>query len=263
MRIVVFTSNMLRHKFLANCLTKNADDALVISECRQNDAMGAEASEGGDSVLLAEHFRLRYETEQKFFQGNDFFLAKTLPVLYGEANLPYVYESVKKINPQAAFVFGSCIIKKPLLSLIPEGKFINLHLGLSPYYRGSGTNFWPFVNNELEYVGSTILHIDAGVDTGDIISHVRPSFKEGDNVHTVGCKVIKESTARLMAILDMLKKHKKLNRTKQWKVSHVRYYRATDFDEKALARYKRNLKNGIVEEYIKNPKQPPILCQSL
>ena len=36
-----------------------------------------------------------------------------------------------------------------------RSKIINAHLGLSPYYRGSGTNIFPFVNKEIEYVGVT------------------------------------------------------------------------------------------------------------
>ena len=37
---------------------------------------------------------------------------------------------------------------------------INVHLGLSPYYKGSATNFWPFVNNELQFLGVTFMVTD-------------------------------------------------------------------------------------------------------
>ncbi len=245
MRIVIFTSNALRHKFVANRLSEHADDALVISECRPSDASPAD-----------DHFLLRYETEKKFFRGNDFFTAKkVLPLIYGEANLEYTFDTVKSFKPDAMFVFGACIIKEPLLSLLPSGVFINLHLGLSPYYRGAGTNFWPFINKELEYIGSTILHIDAGIDTGDIIAHVRPNIEMGDNVHTVGSKVILESASTLIKIMNILKTGKKLNRVKQWKVPSKRYYKVSDFNEKVLTKYKNNLENGLIEKYLNSPKK--------
>lgn len=38
MKIVILTSNGIRHKFLANSLASKADDALVVSECKQNDS---------------------------------------------------------------------------------------------------------------------------------------------------------------------------------------------------------------------------------
>ncbi|MBI4372551.1 MAG: hypothetical protein HY585_02340, partial [Candidatus Omnitrophica bacterium] len=148
------------------------------------------------------------------------------------------------------FIFGSSIIKAPLLSLLPAGRSINLHLGISPYYRGAGTNFWPFVNNELEYVGATLLHIDAGIDTGDIITHVRPRFSADDTVHTVGCKVIAESAYMLIEVLRRLRSGEKLPRVPQWSSTGQRYYRKRDFNEAALKKYHENMQRGIVKEFI-------------
>ena len=76
-------------------------------------------------------------------------------------------------RPDVVLVFGTGILREPLLSAF-DGRIINIHLGLSPYYRGAGTNFWPLVNREPEYVGATIHYLDAGIDTGPIISHARP-----------------------------------------------------------------------------------------
>jgi len=253
MRIVVFTSNAMRHKFIANTLSASVDDALVVSECVAQDTAVTAVAKGGLSPI-EEHLLLRQRAEEEFFKGNDFFVAKTLPLMYGEVNLPHVCDIVRRFKPDAMVVFGSSMIKEPLLSLLPPGHFINLHLGLSPYYRGSGTNFWPFVNGELEYVGSTILHIDAGIDTGDIITHVRPALESDDTVHTAGCRVIKKSALCLIRIIEMLRSGKRLNRVKQWKVPKVRYYERKDFDERALVKYKDNLKDGLVDKFLKNPK---------
>jgi hypothetical protein len=49
------------------------------------------------------------------------------------------------------------------------------------------------VAEEYDYLGSTILHLDRDVDTEDIVTHVRPNIVENDNIHTIGCKIIKES----------------------------------------------------------------------
>lgn len=251
MKIVILTSNGLRHKFLANSLSSKVDDALVVSECKQNDSIST-CSEAQSAIN--EHFKLRNETEKIFFPNNDFFTAKTMPILYKELNLDYVYQVIKKFQPDLMFIFGSYIVREPLLSLLPFGHTINLHLGLSPYYRGSGTNFWPFVNNELEYVGSTILHLDSGIDTGDIICHTRPKIELGDNVHTLGCKVIQSSVDSLIQIIDKVKKGKELNRVKQWSVDE-KYYKTIDFNEEILSKYKNNLKNGLVENYLSSPKK--------
>lgn len=245
MKIVVLTSNSLRHKFFANTLTSHADDALVISECKPNNPL----IDSYDSNDIADHFHLRDETEKIFFPNNDFFIAKTLPIIYKELNLDYVYQTIKNFKPDLIFIFGSYIVKEPLLSLLPPGHTINLHLGLSPYYRGSGTNFWPFVNDELQYLGSTIMHLDAGIDTGDIICHVRPTIEINDNVHTIGCKIIRDSVDSIIKIMDLVTSGQTLNRIKQWEVDE-RYYKTKDFNEIVLQKYKTLLNNGHVKNYL-------------
>jgi methionyl-tRNA formyltransferase len=248
MKIVILTSNSLRHKFLANTLSRYCDDALVISECKPQNLSFDNSK---NYTEIDNHFLLRDETEKSFFPNDHYFIPKTLPIVYKEANSPYVYEVIKNFKPDILIVFGSSIIKESLISLLPAGHTINLHLGMSPYYRGSGTNFWPFVNNELEYLGSTILHLDSGIDTGDIICHVRPKIELDDNVHILGCKIIKSSAESLIKIIKLLDEGKKLNRVKQWEVKD-RYYKTKDFDETALSKYKNNLKNNMIKNYLIN-----------
>ena len=250
MKLVIFTSNSIRHKFVANSLAKEADDTLVVSECTLSEMINNKVNTASP---IQQHFMLRSETEQKFFEGNNYFIPKTLPLLYKEASLDYTYEIIKNFEPDLMIVFGSSVLKGPLLSLIP-GRFVNLHLGLSPYYRGSGTNFWPFVNEELEYVGATILHIDPGIDTGDIICHIIPEIKLGDNVHTIGCKVIRESVNGLSKIIEMVRSNKELKREKQWNVDNPKYYKSADFNESTLKAYQRNLKNGLIEKFLSSKK---------
>ena len=251
MRIIIFTGNAVRHRFVANQLSCKADDSLVISE-----VMASDSASSLQEALIRKHFDCRFRTEQKLFSGNDFFVSKTLPIFCKEVNSAFVYKIVKDFHPDMMFVFGASIIKEPLLSLLPTWRFINLHLGISPYYRGSGTNFWPFVNKELEYVGSTILYLNSGVDTGDIIAHVRPIIEKNDTVHTLGCKIIRESASCLCMIMDMVAKGKKIGRVKQWKDVKVRYYRNSDFTIDALFRYKDNIRKKLIENYLNGPKKP-------
>tara|TARA_B100000029_G_C17561556_1_gene953581 strand:- start:37 stop:813 length:777 start_codon:yes stop_codon:yes gene_type:complete len=248
MKLVIFTSNGIRHKFVANKLAQNVDDTLVVCESKPNDA-----TEKDQLTHIEDHFSLRHLTEKKMFTGNDFFNEKILPLLYKEVNSKYVFDRVKEFNPDLMIVFGSSIIKEPLLSLKPN-KFINLHLGLSPYYRGSGTNFWPFVNKELEYVGSTILHLDPGIDTGDIVAHVKPTFEIDDDVHTIGCKVIEKSVEALIQIIKIVNTGKNIPRTKQWQVQNSKVFKNSDFTEEILKKYKQNLQNGIVKNFMTSSK---------
>lgn len=260
MKVVLFTSNAIRHKYVANYLARNVEDFLVISETKKNDSFLTNET---IPSKIEQHFLERFKAEQKIFSNNDYFTCNVVPVEYNEINFPHVYDIIKKFNPDLMIAFGSSIIKEPLLSLLKPGKFINLHLGLSPYYRGSGTNFWPFVNNELEYVGSTILHIDPGIDTGDIVTHVLPKIEISDNVHTVGCKVIKESTKKLIDCIEVIKNNKSLPRTKQWVIPNSKYYKMKDFTIESLQKYHENLESEMIKNFLINKNNNFKLVSSL
>jgi len=240
---------------LANSIL-DGNQVLVISECKENTTLYENKK---PKNMIDEHFNQRYNTEKEIFKNNENFKSKFVSLENDEINTPEIFQIVKSFQPDLMIAFGSSIIKEPLLSILPKGHFLNIHLGLSPYYRGSGTNFWPFVNNELEYVGSTILHIDPGIDTGDIITHVIPKIELHDDVHKLGCKVIKESAITLKKIIERIENGNKIPRTKQWKIENEKYYRIKDFDELVLLKYKENLKNGIVRNFLKYKKTVPRL----
>ncbi len=256
MRIAVLTSNSVRHKYLANTIGKGDDEYLIVCEITPLPVKGAEPI-----PALAKHFALRDEAEAEYFSGHDWFKAPTLPLVYKALGSPQVYRIIKSFDPEIIIIFGSSIIKEPLLSLLPYGRMINLHLGLSPYYRGSGTNFWPFVNDELEYVGSTILCLDQGIDTGDIVTHIVPKFEIGDTVHTVGCKVIKKSATQINEIIEFIRGGRTLQTHRQWPVESPRYYRQIDFTPEVLDKYLKNINNDMVKKFIENTKRPPRLIR--
>lgn len=252
MKVLIFTSNALRHKFFANRIADYANDTLVISECRESDQINKSY---GDNDAIISHFNKRFLTEKKFFDGNYEFRAKCIPILYKEVNSESIYQIIQSFNPDVMIVFGSSIIREPILSLGKKNRFINLHLGLSPYYKGNGTNFWPFINDELEFLGSTILHLDSGIDTGDIITHVRPKIEETDDVHSLGCKIIKDSVETIIEILKRVKNNQEINRIPQWSVEDEKVYKLKDFNEIILNEYFEKMERGIVKEFLKKERK--------
>lgn len=75
---------------------------------------------------------------------------------------------LKDINPDMILVaaFGQ-LLPKSILDLPPFG-CINVHASLLPKYRGSAPIQWAIINGE-EKTGITIMHMDVGCDTGDMI----------------------------------------------------------------------------------------------
>ena len=79
------------------------------------------------------------------------------------------------LEPDLGAIYSlSQLLRQPLIDLFPHG-MINLHPSLLPAYRGPNPYFWAFFDNA-DNLGVTVHYIDAGEDTGDIISqHVLPN----------------------------------------------------------------------------------------
>ncbi|MDO4581885.1 MAG: methionyl-tRNA formyltransferase [Bacillota bacterium] len=92
-----------------------------------------------------------------------------LPVFTAhKINQPEHVAQMRALEPQVIVVvaFGS-ILRDDILRLAPHG-CINIHASLLPKYRGAAPIQWAVINGERES-GVTTMHLDAGMDTGDMI----------------------------------------------------------------------------------------------
>lgn len=82
---------------------------------------------------------------------------------------PEFVQVLKDLNPEVIVVvaFGQ-LIPKEILELTPYG-CINVHASLLPKYRGAAPIQWVVIDGE-EESGVTIMRMDEGLDTGDMIS---------------------------------------------------------------------------------------------
>ncbi len=81
---------------------------------------------------------------------------------------PEIEELLKKLSVDFMVIIAyGQIIPARLLS-IPKHGWINLHASLLPKYRGAAPINWAIANGETR-TGLTTMHIDAGMDTGDIL----------------------------------------------------------------------------------------------
>ena len=78
-------------------------------------------------------------------------------------------DQLKTLDPDVIVVvaFGQ-ILPKAVLDLPPYG-CVNVHASLLPKYRGAAPIQWAVINGEA-YSGVTIMRMDEGLDTGDMIA---------------------------------------------------------------------------------------------
>lgn len=94
-------------------------------------------------------------------------------------------EVVRGLQPDAIVVIAFGQILPQALLDIPRYGCINIHASLLPKYRGSAPIQWAVIDGETE-TGITIMQMDAGVDTGDMLKKLVVPIagdETGDSLH--------------------------------------------------------------------------------
>jgi methionyl-tRNA formyltransferase len=94
-----------------------------------------------------------------------------------------VKELLQQLQPGIVVVNGTRIISKKILQCT-NAIFINMHVGITPFYRGSHGGYWALYNKDPENFGTTIHLVDAGVDTGAILQQAFIKPAKEDNFTT-------------------------------------------------------------------------------
>ena len=98
------------------------------------------------------------------------------------------YEPLKKLDIDliVTCAFGQ-ILPREILEL-PKYGAINVHASILPKYRGSAPIQWALLNGD-KTTGVTIMYMDEGMDTGDIIISKEIPINDADNVGTLHDKL--------------------------------------------------------------------------
>ena len=263
-KVIILTGSEIRHAFFRKYIALSDDIQVINTYCEGTEKSLRTILENEKTVdIRLRHVIAREESEKNFFGlflkhvddcSNPVFIPK------GAINSPEYVEKIIKANPDLLIAYGCSIIKEPLIEAF-KGRFLNVHLGLSPYYRGSGTNFWPLVNGEPEYVGATFMYIDPGIDTGEIIHQIRARIIWGDTPVQIGNRLILEMARVYRDIIinfDFLKRMAPLP-----KPPVEKFYKIKDFSKEAVEKLYYNFKNGLVEQYLQEEdercKKVPII----
>ena len=136
-------------------------------------------------------------------------------------------------------VYGSSYIKGELLEFLVKNKTINIHMGVSPYYRGTDCNFWALYDGNPHLVGATIHLLSKGIDSGKILYHAMSNVKTSPYEYTMS--TVKSA---FHSVSDRIKDKSllKIQTSKQDRDKEIRYSKKVEFDEKVLKDYlKKNI----------------------
>jgi folate-dependent phosphoribosylglycinamide formyltransferase PurN len=107
---------------------------------------------------------------------------------------------IQKINPELILLAGTKILSKNFLSHF-NCPIINVHVGVTPKYRGVHGGYWALVNKDSQNLGVTVHFVDAGIDTGGVIKQSIVSMSAKDSFVTYGLKQLKQGVEDLTDVV--------------------------------------------------------------
>ena len=224
--ILIIIGDHPRHIYLAKYLQKQFKNIAIILERREqflpkisNIFNNSEYRLKKD--LYERHFFERKITEAKFFgdnNSNDFFekcLKNNIPIHRCEKETLNSKETIKFIE----------------LVILPKKSF-NLHGGISPWYKGSITHFWPSYFLEPQMTGMTLHQLTSDLDAGGIVHQNSGVLVKGDGIHDLSCRTLKSFISELPYVINKIliddfhleaqKSKGKLWLSSDWRPEHLR-----------------------------------------
>jgi folate-dependent phosphoribosylglycinamide formyltransferase PurN len=237
MKIAVFTSNMPRHLRFIERLSKIADTVYAVQECLTLFPGMIQDSVFKQSPLMTQYFEHVHAAEREVFGDIAFSLpnVRTMTMKMGDVSHVPMNLLSEVLNADYIVVFGAGFIKPPLIDALVERKAVNIHMGVSPYFRGSSCNFWAVHDGCPELVGATIHLLSRGLDSGDMLFHALPKpaainpfllgMKAVESAHIALCNHIKNGTLHQLPTVP------------QTRSDEIRYSRHNDFTDEIVESY--------------------------
>lgn len=246
MKITLLTSNNKRHNYLINLLSEISEELFVIQECG-TIFPGVVPGQYQTSMIMKKYFENVHNIQLKLF-GNSYINSfkkniKILPITSGDLNQCSMSLLSDFLKSDIYVVFGCSYIKSELLDFLVKQKAINIHAGVSPFYRGSDCNFWALYDNNTHLVGATIHLLSKGLDSGPILYHAMSNLKNDPFEYTMS--TIKSA---FYSIATRIKDGSifKIKPVFQDKKKEIRYSKKNEFNEEIVKEYfkkKINLKD--------------------
>lgn len=241
MKITVFTGNQPRHTALVNALVDVADELCLVMESGTRFP-GARVGHYAVSEIMEQYFTKVRHAERTIF-GVPWLASKVsiLPLGAGELNFVEFDWLSPCLDSDLFVVFGSSYIKGPLASFLVEQRTLNLHMGVSPFYRGTACNFWALYDGNPGLVGATIHYLSKGLDNGPIISHATPTV-ETDDPFIFTMQAVEEGVRKIAAIVENWKGFEAIDPVEIG--DEIRYSRNAEFTDDVAREFLSRVESG-------------------
>ncbi|MBI5079614.1 hypothetical protein HZB06_03060 [Candidatus Wolfebacteria bacterium] len=211
MKIVCLIRNKAPLVYFVNAVHARYPVSLVVIETpasaiNQSAALGALYRQ---IMIIAHKIRRRKEIKRienintRLFGNNWRRLNEEIPVMQVQSvNDTSVWERLLAEKPDIILDHGTSIVKNHILETAPLA--LNIHWGLSPYYRGTNCTNWAILKRDPYNIGVTVHLLAKDVDGGDIFGQTRVIPEANDTARSINLKLTKAGAEIVMRALDRL-----------------------------------------------------------
>ena len=188
MKITLFTANQNRHNYLVNLLSNNCDELFVVQE-NSTIFPGIVPGYYPASEIMKKYFKNVVNAQSKIF-GNSHINGKNknihlFPLQSEDLNKCSIDTLSDFLKSDVYVIFGSSYIKGDLVDFLVKNKALNIHMGVSPYYRGTDCNFWALYDGNPHLVGASIHMLSKDLDSGAMLYHALSQIKNNPFEYTM------------------------------------------------------------------------------
>jgi methionyl-tRNA formyltransferase len=161
-------------------------------------------------------------------------------------NDPETLALLDECKPDAILVSGTNLVGR---GVIERGNrrlgVLNLHTGISPYVKGGPncTN-WCLAKGWFHVIGSTMMWIDLGIDTGAIICTERTPLDGTETIEDLHFKVMEHGHEMYVRSVAALAKGAQLPRVSQDTIGAGTTFYTRDWGASAIVQARKNFREG-------------------
>jgi folate-dependent phosphoribosylglycinamide formyltransferase PurN len=201
------------------------------------------------------------ETWDNFFSNRQK-AEKSLLKIHDTSHIPHKYKKhyietgflnndktlalINKIKPDQIIIFGSSLLGPKYLDLYPN-RILNLHVGLSQFYRGSSCNFWPIYDLKPQFLGATVHYVSNKIDGGNIVVQDKINLNKNDSEFVLMTKTIILGTKLMIEAIKIISFNFSFKGTPNKKGS---LYLIKDFLPNAIKRVSQDSSSGDLSKAI-------------
>ena len=204
MKVIAIIGDAPNHIALTSRLHKISKISKIVKiEKKRSGTSTAPFHQKVASATVGRSFRNAWHKMQLEYAMN--FAIPDVPVATCDSsNSEVTQRIINEERPDLVIVSGTDLLKQPIIETIQKhGKIMNLHTGISPYIKGGPncTN-WALATRRFECIGNSIMWLDAGIDSGNLIATARTPLDGSETASQLHQKVLDHAHRPVLRVLQ-------------------------------------------------------------